>query len=58
MKTIQKEFQPFVQNRVNEIRRNIKPEKWYYCKTNENPADLLTRAENQGVTLIHENNTT
>ena len=33
----------FVQNRVNEIRRKVSANKWHYCKTTDNPADLITR---------------
>lgn len=49
VKGVRKEFQTFVQNRVDEIRRKIAPEKWFYCRTDQNPADLLTRADNDGL---------
>ena len=49
VKAVRKEFQTFVQNRVDEIRRKIAPEKWFYCRTDQNPADLLTRADNDGL---------
>ena len=42
VRAMRKEFKPFVQNRVNEIRKNVKSKNWYYCRTNENPADILT----------------
>ena len=38
-----KEMKQFVQNQANEIRRNVPPINWYYCKTSDNPADLITR---------------
>ena len=33
----------FVQNRVIKIRENVRGEDWHYCRTNENPADIITR---------------
>ena len=38
-----KEFKTFVENRVQEIRRNTDLNDWLYCETKQNPADLLTR---------------
>ena len=38
-----KEYKQFVENRVNEIRRNAPPERWRYCPTSENPADIVSR---------------
>ena len=38
-----KEYKQFVENRVNEIRRNAPPEQWRYCPTSENPADIASR---------------
>ena len=35
----------FVQNRVVEIRKNVPSEKWNFCSTKLNPADLITRLE-------------
>ena len=35
-----KEWKPFVQNRVTEIRRLIPPQKWFHCPTEENVADI------------------
>ena len=37
-----KEYKPFVQNRVNEIRRLIPPGCWRYCPTSCNPADTAS----------------
>ena len=37
-----KEYKQFVENRVNEIRRNAPPERWRYCPTSENPADIVS----------------
>ena len=49
IKAEEKELKTFVQNRVIEIRQNVKAENWSYCRTNENPADLVTRIEGNGV---------
>ena len=38
-----KEWKPFVQNRVNEIRRNVHPDLWSHCPGISNPADLPSR---------------
>ena len=43
IRNVGKEMKQFVQNRVNEIRKNVSPNKWHYCKTSDNPADLITR---------------
>ena len=43
IKAIKQEFKTFVENRVNTIRKLVAPNLWNYCKTNENPADLVTR---------------
>ena len=40
-----KEFKAFIENRVTEIRKNSIIENWYYCKTVENPSDLITRKQ-------------
>ena len=42
--SINKEFKKFVQNRVSSIRKNVDYLNWRYCKTKENPADIITRA--------------
>ena len=43
IKTYKKEFKIFVENQVQEIRKNSNPKDWYYCESSNNPADLLTR---------------
>ena len=43
IKGLGKEFKTFVQNRVLEIRSKVNANRWGYCKTADNPADLLTR---------------
>ncbi|KAL9969544.1 hypothetical protein ACROYT_G021769 [Oculina patagonica] len=40
---IEKEFKPFVQNRVVEIRKLISPDLWKYVPTDQNPADVASR---------------
>ena len=42
IKVYKKEFKVFVENRVQEMRKNSNPRDWYYCKSSNNPADLLT----------------
>ena len=38
-----KEFKTFVENRVQEIRKNTNIKNWFYIDTKNNPADFLTR---------------
>ena len=40
---MRKEWKPFVQNRVNVIRKNVLPEQWSHCPGKSNPADLPSR---------------
>ena len=42
IRSINKEFKTFVQNRVLSIRKNVDYSNWRYCKTKENPADIIT----------------
>ena len=44
IKSFNKEYKAFVQNRIDEIRKNTDTNFWNYCKTTENPADLITRS--------------
>lgn len=37
------EWKPFVANRVSKISTMYKPARWFYVKTQDNPADLATR---------------
>eukprot|EP00795_Rhopilema_esculentum_P003197 gene3197-1511_t len=39
----EKEYKPFVQNRVLEIRKHVPPSCWNFCPTDLNPADLASR---------------
>ena len=43
-----KNWKPFVQNRVTEIRRKLRPDYWYHCPRKTNPADLPSR----GISLL------
>ena len=43
IRSINKEFKTFVQNRVLSITKNFDYSNWRYCKTKENPADIITR---------------
>ena len=45
IKSTNKEFKAFIENRVTEIRKNSAIENWHYCKTMENPTDLITRKQ-------------
>ena len=37
IKSLNKEFRTFIENRVIEMRKNSLIENWHYCKTKENP---------------------
>ena len=37
---LEKEWKPFVQKRVNEIRKLVPIKCWYHCPGRENPADI------------------
>ena len=43
IRSAQKEYKQFVENRVQEIRRLAAPKWWSYCPTQENPADIVSR---------------
>ena len=47
IKAITKEYRTFVQNRVIQIRKNIKENYWDYCNANENPSDVATRISSE-----------
>ena len=42
-----KSWRPFIQNRVEEIRKLLPPDNWFHCAGKNKPADLLSR----GLTL-------
>ena len=46
IKQINKNWKVWINNRVNIIRKNIPPAKWFYVLTIENPADIATRISN------------
>ena len=35
-----------------EIRKNVSKEKWYHCKSEENPADIITREDKNPMTKL------
>ena len=39
----QREFKPFLQNRVVEIRKPVTPDVWKYVPTDQNPAEIASR---------------
>ncbi|XP_065062391.1 uncharacterized protein LOC135689168 [Rhopilema esculentum] len=43
IKGASKEWKLFVENRVQEIRKLVGPERWLHCRGKENPADIPTR---------------
>ena len=43
IKGITKEWKPWVENRVNEVRKIVPAECWKHCPGNENPADIPSR---------------
>ena len=43
MRGVDKEWKPFVENRVAEIRRLVAPECWNHCPGSSDPADLPSR---------------
>ena len=45
--SVNKEFDTFVENRLIEIRKNVAADNWYYVKTEDNPADYVTRSGNK-----------
>ena len=51
IKSTNKEFKTFIQNRVLEIRKNVHADNWFYCRSEVNPADLATRC---GGELSHD----
>ena len=45
IKEVDKEFKVFVQNRVFDIRKNVNPNSWFYCRSYDKPADIITLFE-------------
>ena len=48
---VDKELKTYVQNRVLEIRKNVEITRWGYCKSVDNPADIITRFKD--VDIVH-----
>ena len=38
-----KKLKPFEETRVQKIRESVNPNRWFHCKLEENPADVITR---------------
>ena len=43
IRSYKKELKPFEENRVVEIRKHASPLNWFHCRSEENPADIITR---------------
>ena len=39
----------FVKNRIREIKKNVSTEVWHYCKSADNPADIITRYKHREI---------
>ena len=44
-----KVHKPFIENRVNEIRKIVPPQQWKYCPTDQNPADIASRGQKASI---------
>ena len=47
IKATDKELKTFCQSRVVKIRKQTDVNKWFHCRSEENPADIITRFDNQ-----------
>ena len=43
IKGVNKQWKLFVENPVKDIRELAPPDRWFYCSTDDNPADIPTR---------------
>lgn len=48
-------WKPFVANRVQEIQNLIDPSRWKYCRSEENPADAVSRGTAASYLMNNEN---
>lgn len=51
IKATHKEFKPFVENRLKDIREQSNPDEWGYVKSEMNPADVITRFNEQSMSF-------
>ena len=43
VKSVEREWKQFIQNRIDKVRKLVSPEAWNYCLGKLNPADIPTR---------------
>ena len=55
VKSVEREWKQFIQNRIDKVRKLVSPEAWNYCPGKLNPADIPTRG--LGATDLKDNET-